>query len=104
MNLLFFFCILWCAFSNTISSATNSGDDDVDGKTPLYFAYITTLTGGFTASGGIPVVDMALQEINSRDDILQNYTLKHTEVLDSGVSTCIYIVCIIACRHSTSIL
>ena len=88
MNLL---CIIWCIFCSTITSATNSGDDDLDGKTPLYFAYITTLTGGFTASGGIAAVDMALQEINSHDDILQNYTLKHTEVSDSGVSIIMYI-------------
>ena len=99
MNLLSLFCITCCVFSSTITSATNSSDDDLDGKTPLYFAYITTLTGEFTAGGGMPVVDMALQEINFRDDILQNYTLKHTEVFDSGVSI---IVCIIACESTVT--
>ena len=52
----------------------------------LTFGYITTITGGFIASGGIPIVDMALQQINSRDDILQNYSLVYKDVLDSGVS------------------
>ena len=77
--LILFFC--------TFTSATNSSDDELDGKIPLYFAYITTFTGGFIASGGIPIVDMALQQINSRDDVLTNYTLGYTEILDSGVST-----------------
>ena len=90
MNLLSLFCIICCVFCSTITFATNSSNDDLDGKTPLYFAYITTVTGTITASGGIPLVDMALQEINSRDDILQNYTLKHTEVIDSGVSIYMY--------------
>ena len=54
---------------------------------PLYFSYITSLTGsGFTASGGVPMVDIALQNINSRGDILVNYTLKHNGLLDSKVS------------------
>ena len=80
------FCIIWCIFCSTFTSATNSSGDHPDGKIPLYFAYITTFTGGFIASGGIPIVDMALQQINSRDDILQNYTLGYTEILNSGVS------------------
>ena len=63
-------------------------------KTPLYFSYITTLTGDFIASGAIPIVDEALRQINNRDDILQNYTLNYTTILDSEVNTK-YISCIL---------
>ena len=62
----------------------NQGDED--NKIPLHFSYITTITGAFKASGGIPAVDMALEEINNNTDVLRNYTLKYTTVLDSGVS------------------
>ena len=68
-----------------LSVGTNSSDED---KIPLHFAYITTKTGGFVASGGIPIVDWSLELINERDDILQNYTLSYTpDVLDSKVNT-----------------
>ena len=55
------------------------------GKIPLYFSYITTKTGSFVASGAIPVVDLALEQINNRTDILPNYTLNYTTILDSKV-------------------
>ena len=55
-------------------------------KIPLYFSFITTKTGGFIASGAIPVIDKALEQINNRSDILQNYTLQYTKILDSNVS------------------
>ena len=55
-------------------------------KIPLYFSYITTKTGGFVSSGSIPVVDLALEQINNRTDILTNYTLNYTSILDSNVS------------------
>ncbi len=54
-------------------------------KTPLRFSYITTKTGSFVASGAIPVVDLALEQINNRTDILTNYTLSYTTILDSKV-------------------
>ena len=31
------------------------------------------------------MVDLALEQINSRTDILQNYTLNYTTILDSAV-------------------
>uniref|UniRef100_A0A1X7U3G5 DNA (cytosine-5-)-methyltransferase n=1 Tax=Amphimedon queenslandica TaxID=400682 RepID=A0A1X7U3G5_AMPQE len=49
----------------------------------LYFGYITTLSGPLVLSGAIPVVDLALELINERDDVLQNYTLNYTHILDS---------------------
>ena len=54
-------------------------------RIPLHFGYITTLTGSFIGNGGIPVVDLALRLINERNDVLQNYTLNYTDVLDSAV-------------------
>lgn len=54
-------------------------------KTPLYFSYITTRTGRFVAEGAIPVVDLALEQINNRTDILPEYTLNYTIILDSKV-------------------
>ena len=55
-------------------------------KTQLHFSYITSMTGNFVSSGGIPVVDLALEQINNRTDILPNYTLNYTTILDSQVS------------------
>ena len=52
---------------------------------PLYFSFITTKTGSFVVSGAIPIIDKALEQINSRSDILENYTLQYTEVQDSEV-------------------
>lgn len=51
----------------------------------LYFGYITTLSGPLVLSGAIPVVDLALELINKRDDVLQNYTLNYKNILDSKV-------------------
>lgn len=55
-------------------------------KTPLRFSYITTRTGSFVAAGALPVVDLALELINNRTDILPNYTLSYTTILDNMVS------------------
>ncbi len=54
-------------------------------KIPLHFSYITTVSGRFVAAGAIPVVDLALEQINNRTDILQSYTLNYTTILDSKV-------------------
>jgi hypothetical protein len=56
-------------------------------KILLNFSYITTKTGGFVSSGSIPVVDLALEQVNNRTDILSNYTLKYTAILDSKVNS-----------------
>ena len=74
-------CLLCSLLHLSVGAHRNNED-----KSPLHFAYITTKTGDFIASGSIPIVDMALEMINERDDILQNYTLNYTDVLDSGVS------------------
>ena len=56
-----------------------------EGKIPLHFFYMTTKTGFFRASGAIPVVDLALEQINNRTDILPNHSLTYTSILDSQV-------------------
>ena len=78
------YLVIWLLCSLLrLSVGTHSSNED---KLSLHFGYITTKTGDFIASGGIPIVDMALKMINERDDILQNYTLNYTDILDSGVS------------------
>ena len=57
-----------------------SGDNGE--KTTLYFSYITTKS---FAAGAIPVVDLALEQINNREDILPNYTLNYTTIEDTKV-------------------
>ena len=61
----------------------------------LHFSYITSKSGTFVSSGGIPVVDLALEQINNRTDILPNYTLSYTTILDSQVCKATFSVCII---------
>ncbi len=54
-------------------------------KKVVHFSFITALSGGSISSGGIPVIDFALEQINNDSRLLPNYTLKYTEVLDSKV-------------------
>ena len=71
--------LLWlCAAETAVAT--------VGEKISLYFSYITTITGDITIAGAIPVVDLALEQINNRTDILPNYTLNYTTILDSKVS------------------
>ena len=78
--------VLIAAILFVAETVTATGSGNGDEKTPLYFSYITTKTGGFVASGAIPVVDLALEQINNRTDILPNYTLNYTTILDSKVN------------------
>ncbi len=54
-------------------------------KNDLHFSFITALTGGSTSSGGIPVIDFALEQINNDSRLLPDYNLRYTQVLDSKV-------------------
>lgn len=74
-----FFAVLFVAcVSATAPPAVN--------KTQLTFSYITTITSDqILASGGIPSVDLALEDI-ANSSFLANYTLNYTTVLDSKVS------------------
>ena len=57
-------------------------------KTPLYISYIVSINPkvGFPSAGGLPALEIALDIINNRTDILANYSLQHSEALDSKVS------------------
>ena len=52
----------------------------------LLFSFITTHTGDLVSSGAIPMVDLALEQINNNSSILPGYSLGYTSVLDSQVS------------------
>ena len=53
---------------------------------PLYLSYITSLTGqGTTAIGEVPALQLALEQINTNTDILYNYTLNVSDIVDSEV-------------------
>lgn len=47
----------------------------VSGETPLYFSYITYLPLNIT-----PAVDLALEHINARPDLLAGYELRYLSV------------------------
>ena len=59
---------------------------DVATKRELHFSLITAFTGSPTSSGGIPVIDFALEQINNDTRLLPNYYLRYTSILDSKVS------------------
>ena len=52
----------------------------------LLLSFITTRTGDLVSSGAIPMVDLALEQINNHTSILPGYSLDYTSVLDSQVS------------------
>ena len=58
---------------------------DTSKQPVLWFSY-TTARGAFDSSGGIPAVDLALEQINNSSEILPNYTLCYDSVKDSRVS------------------
>ena len=52
---------------------------------PLYFGLMLSLSGDDQSSGALAGVQAALDEINSRDDLLPGYSLHYT-LTDSKVS------------------
>ena len=74
-----------CAIVFKIAVASSRNDED-EAKTKLYFSYMASMSGSFLSSGAIPAVELALEQINNRSDLLTNYTLAYTTVLDSKVS------------------
>ena len=79
---------LCVALSGRFGNAQESGGEYGGDKTKLFFSYITSVTasGGFIASGAIPVVDWALEQINNNTEVLSNYTLNYTTIHDSKVN------------------
>ena len=72
-----FVALLLSVYSSHVSSDAE--------KKPLYFSFITALSGGSTSSGGIPIIDLALKQINNDSRLLPDYELRYTTVLDSKV-------------------
>ena len=60
------------------------GQDAADNRTELRILYITSFGGEYDSSGSIPAVEIALEQINNRSDILEDYRLVY-EVGDSQV-------------------
>ena len=71
-------------------------------KKPLHFSFITALSGGSTSSGGIPIIDFALEQINNDSRLLPNYTLQYTTVLDSEVLIFAHFTSIIPTKFDNS--
>ena len=65
-----------CSNLSNLSSTANS--------TPLYFGLMLSLSGDYQSSGALAGVQAALDEINSRDDLLPGYSLHYT-LTDSKV-------------------
>ena len=52
----------------------------------LTFMFVTSFgQSGFDASGVVPAADIALEDINSHPDVLQDYYLMYDKVRDSQV-------------------
>lgn len=65
--------------------AASSGP--ASGATPLYFSFITSFGQfGYNASGVVPAVDLALEQINNRSDLLAGYKLGYLRLQDSKAS------------------
>ena len=52
----------------------------------LYFAYLSSFSGGFDSSGSVPAVELALRQIALNNSILPGYVLDYTRVRDTQVS------------------
>ena len=59
-------------FSETYSTVTNSST--------LYFGLMLSLSGDDESSGALAGVQAALDEINSRDDLLPGYSLHYIPI------------------------
>jgi hypothetical protein len=56
-----------------------------NGTCPLFIAFMISFGGAFKSNGGLPGVQIALEEINSDPQMLPGYTLHYT-LKDSSVS------------------
>jgi len=68
-----------------VSQSSCIPDQALDQMCPLYLQLIMSFGGSFTSSGVVPAVQVALDQINRRADMLPGYTLHYT-LLDSQVN------------------
>ena len=71
MRVAWLLCLLQLRLTKSQFDATNSSSN----KTKLYIAFMTSFGGQYNSSGTVPAVEMALEQINSRTDVLSDYTL-----------------------------
>ena len=71
---------------STLDSGNESNDEGKEEKIPLYLAgfFAMGVRGNWDGSGILPAVDMAIEHVNERSDILTDYVLK-MEWTDSEV-------------------
>ena len=75
-----------CQFLLLLSPAR--AQDATDNRTELRIVYITSSGGEYNSSGTIPAIEIALEQINDRSDVLPDYRLKY-ELGDSQVAIAI---------------
>ena len=81
MTLRFLLLVVAAVLSNQAGTSLAAAGQ----KKNLHFSFITALSGGSTSSGGIPIIDFALEMINNDSRLLPDYNLQYTTVLDSKV-------------------
>ena len=73
-----------CAYVSTYPAAKSSLQTSGNDTVPLYIALIMSFGGEFNSSGTLPGVQVALDLINNRTDLLPGYSL-HYAATDSQV-------------------
>ena len=102
MRVAWLLCFMQLRLARSQYDATNSSN-----KTELHIGFITSFGGQYNSSGTVPAVEMALEQINSRTDVLPNYTLSLHEgmVGDSQVAIIqillVYTICVLRCCNTT---
>ena len=68
-----------------------------DGTQSLYVAVMQSFSGGWVSAGGVPAIQLALDDINANDSVLPGYTLRY-ELTDTKVQCRIFtMVCRARC-------
>ena len=77
--------VLVTVFVLSLTTANNVSSKSSDDKIPIYLGGFFAYTGAWASTGVLPAVEMALEHINARPDILADYDLRMVWN-DSGVS------------------
>ena len=72
----------WTFDTNSVAHATSPSNSSA-----IYFGLMLSLSGDDQSSGALAGVQAALDEINSRDDLLPGYSLQYA-LIDSVVIAC----------------